>query len=716
MSLEKRTGRRPPRARGALPPAHSPARPGPGVPPAPLPLRHPAAILAALVAAAAIATSVSFRIVDTDLWQHLLVGRAIWQLHQVPRHHLWTYPSYGQAEVLPSWGFRALIWPFWRLGQVPGLFLWRWLTTLATFSLLWAAGRRLGARGLTALVVLVLCSLVYRQRSQVRPETLASVLLALEIWILEVRRHARGHPAPPGESAASGPARLPADPSPWLVALLWVWVNVHISYFLGFVLIAVHLVDDLLAGRRSRGPDGAGAAASIRAPRRLALVALAALAVAFLNPFGWRALWQPFDYLLHLRREAMFRGIGELQPVSWPAGRTDGTFVLLFGWPLLLLWRARRFGLDRVEAALCALMTAYAVTTQRFLGTYAVVCAPYAARDLDAWVRGHRWPAWTARAWVRAALAALAAVAIGIPEWSRPDRPLAIALDWRRFPVRACDFIAAHELRGRAFNSFHFGGYLLWRFWPDPGRRPFMDIHQTGSAEDRRLYVAAFSRRGWAEMTRRRTFDYVLLDRYQYAGDSLSDVLDADSSWSLVFLDDAAALYLRRAGPLRAVADSFAYRVIGAGTQRMLALAAAWTADSALRARARAELERQAAGSPYDATAERGLGMVALAERRLEDARRHLQRALEADPGTPRAHEALGIVALWAGQSALALLEFERERVASGPYPGLELRMGLACQMAGDLDGARRHFASESRRYPGNAEARAMMETLERQR
>src|SRR5439155_20598741 len=142
---------------------------------------HPATIAAALIAAACVLYTVTYRIGDTDLWQHLVVGKAIWKLHQIPQRQIWTWPTFGVPYVLPSWGFRALLWPLWAAGGVTGLFAWRWLTTLVTFALLWAVARRMGARGFAPLVVLVVAGLVLRMRAQVRPETLAGVLFALEI-------------------------------------------------------------------------------------------------------------------------------------------------------------------------------------------------------------------------------------------------------------------------------------------------------------------------------------------------------------------------------------------------------------------------------------------------------------------------------------------------------------------------------------------------------
>src|SRR5262245_50003571 len=141
--------------------------------PAPaLPLRHPAWLVAALVAASCIVLSVSAWIYDTDFWHHLLVGKVIWQTHSIPTQNLWTWPAYGHPDANNAWLFRALVWPLWSAWGITGLFAWRWLSTLAVFGILWAAARRMGARGFTPLVVLVACALGYRQRTQLRPDTL----------------------------------------------------------------------------------------------------------------------------------------------------------------------------------------------------------------------------------------------------------------------------------------------------------------------------------------------------------------------------------------------------------------------------------------------------------------------------------------------------------------------------------------------------------------
>ena len=204
-------------------------------------LRHPANVIAVAFAALCILISASFVISDSDLWQHLLVGKAIWQLHAFPTRQLWTWPTYGAPDVNASWGFRAVIWPLWDWAGAWGLSLWRWLTTLAAFGLMWATARLMGARGLSPLVVMVLCSLSYRQRAQIRPETLVAVLMALEVWILERRRRV----TPP----RAGRPRF--DLALCIIPLVWVWVNAHISYLFGFAILAFHGIDSLIASRHT---------------------------------------------------------------------------------------------------------------------------------------------------------------------------------------------------------------------------------------------------------------------------------------------------------------------------------------------------------------------------------------------------------------------------------------------------------------------------------
>src|SRR5262249_43207013 len=163
----------------------------------PVPLRSPWMIFALVALGVAIVISASYVLYDTDLWQHLAMGRAIWRAPSSLYVNLWTWPDYGKHYFVSSWGFRALLWPLWSAGGVAALFAWRWLSTLAVFALLFATARTMGARGFAVVVVMMACAVGYRLRTDIRPETLASVLFAVELFLLERQRVRRGAGQPP---------------------------------------------------------------------------------------------------------------------------------------------------------------------------------------------------------------------------------------------------------------------------------------------------------------------------------------------------------------------------------------------------------------------------------------------------------------------------------------------------------------------------------------
>jgi hypothetical protein len=690
------------RHRGAAP--HPAPSPIPALAP-----RDPRFLAVVAMVTGCVLLSVTTLATSTDLWQHLLVGRVIWETHAVPLRHLWSYPFYGQPDVLPSWGFRFLLWPFYALGGDLGLQVWRWLTTLAAFGIGWRTARRLGARGLTPLFVIAVCVLAYRARAQVRPETLVAVLLALQIQVLERRRtHGGGALA--------------------LTAIAWAWANVHISYFLGFALLAIHALDEWRARRTARPaprtagedlpPTGPGSALARFDRLPLPLVGLLALAVSLANPFGWRALWQPFEYFFLWRDEPIFRIIPELWPLArtWQNQLRSGLPFVMAAWVLLALWRPRGRRFELGEALTCLLFVGLTLLNRRFYGFLMVAAVPYLSRDLSEWAGVIRWPARLVRPGARAALVAAAALLVSIPEWTRPGMPFGIGWQANQYPYRACDFIAQHRLHGPLFNPNYYGGYLLWRFWPRQSLLPFMDVHQSGTREDRDLYTYASIRsEAWDELARRHGIELAMVDGHQdwILGDHLLDFLDREPDWALVFRDDAAALYLRRSSPQGPAADSLAYRVMPGGNEALVALWPRIARDPALRDSLREELERCAAASRFNARAHSNLANLAFLERDRAGARRHLLAALQADPACFTVHRRLGYLLMGESRWREAIREFERECAISGTRLDEYQRMAEAWEKLGVRRRAARLYRRELDLHPGNDAAREGLTRME---
>jgi hypothetical protein len=290
--------------------------------------------------------------------------------------------------------------------------------------------------------------------------------------------------------------------------------------------------------------------------------------------------------------------------------------------------------MDWVEGCLCLLFTWLSVFNQRFVSTWAIVAPIFLSRDLTALLASLPTPRVPRRG--ATVGAACACVLVCLPEWTRPDIRPGMGIDPLSSPVAACDFIEQHQIRGRFFNHFELGGYLLWRFWPQRDRLPFMDIHQSGTPYDQLIYEGSMSNPGiWKRAVTRYDFDAAILMRIHARGDRMLDFLDADTAWTMVFVDDVAAIYLRRRGQLLPVADHLRYRVVPGGMEGLRSLGLSIDQQPGLRSAFRSELERVTRESGACSSALSLLATLDLQEHQYEQARQHLQRAYAIDPQLP---------------------------------------------------------------------------------
>jgi hypothetical protein len=262
-----------------------------------------------------------------------------------------------------------------------------------------------------------------------------------------------------------------------------------------------------------------------------------------------------------------------------------------------------------------------------------------------------------------------------VNELVRPDLPFGIGLVPSSYPRYSCDFMARHGIRGRVLNSFDYGGYMLWRFWPEQSRLPFMDIHQAGTARERYGYMYAHAREeGWRAFKDQYAPDVVLVRRLGLPRDSLKDFVDRDTSWALVFADDVAALYVRRQSVPQALLDRHAY-VLVSGGRAGLARIAQGVGDSSFRKALRPELDRMIAESPLNSIACSFRATVNICDRRLAEAEADIEHAHTVDSLVPFYHYTIGRIALLRGNLRSALAHYqEQERLT----PGSDFEMSIA--------------------------------------
>ena len=503
----------------------------PRKPPGPAPLSSPTLLhRVALLAVFALALVLSVRQVGSpDLGFHLRTGDYILEGHGVPRTDPFTEIMRTHRYTDTSWGYDVLVASVYRLGGAPALVFLHTGLILFTLFILYRTTRLLPSDP-TMLVLCFLAGVVAMEtRFDVRPEIVSYALLAVLLHLLH--RYAEGLPV-----------RLWALP-----VVMLVWANTHSLYVLGWAVMAAFVVGLWLARKRFDA--------------LLARWCLLGILVAFLNPYGWRAIAFPFTLLTRFGEQNPFaQTIGEF--VSPFAMRTFAQFPF---YPELPIWTYRLLAVLSVLA-----VVVLARRSRWWLVLVWLVVLPLSARMLRnvplfvvgmlpalvwtlplervlAWFRpSRRVPMVLARAATGFAL--LFAVGLGLrvvhnAYYIDSRRPERFGLGWSRtrLPIQAVDYAKNAHLSGAMLNQLNLGGYLMWAL-PQP---VFIDGRLEVVGESfYRYYLNVFhSEPGLEACVAEHHVGWIVFPYLEEM--ELLRRLSRDSRWTLVHVDPVSVIFTR---------------------------------------------------------------------------------------------------------------------------------------------------------------------------
>lgn len=587
-----------------------------------IPTDRLAPILALLIAALAFAAAY-FKICDNDVWWHIRTGEIILDSGRIPRVDPFSHLAAGHYWIPHSWGSDVAIALASRAGGLDGVTLAKCAAVTLVAAISWVLARRAGASPAASFIALVLALATARFRFFERPHLATFLLLPV---VLAMLADAAARPD------AGWRRRDLAVP-----ALFLVWVNLHGGFLLGLVLFPIFVAIAAVRGAHARL---GWLAPGVR--RLLLLFALSALAT-LVNPNGVQA---------HLYPVVNERALRVVRNGEWfpPLPHQFPLFFALTGATALLaagFWRAAG-----VERLLPLVPLAYlAFRSNRSIGELAIAAGTPLALLVDAAARRARL---APRALLALGLALAAALVV------LHARGLVINTIFYRFglgvnaplfPIAASDYVERANLTGRMANAPGFGGYLIWRFWPErmvfaDGRLDvYVDVNET------------LVRTPWRRTLDERGLTYAILESEEggLGPDPLAQAIAEAPEWALVYWDDAATVWARDTSEHRAVIARDRFAV--ADPQRDPSA----IPDDSLGA-ALAEYER-AAGTAHPFHALFGLGIVRLRAGDAAGAEEALARATALRPYDSAAWNNLAFARL-ALRRADSALEAARRAVA----------------------------------------------------
>ncbi len=455
---------------------------------------------------------------DGDLGRHITIGNSILTTGQIPTQDVFSHTMTGAPLVPHEWLSQTLFALAHRAAGLDGV---AWLTAFvlaSTYAILAIGLRRIGVRAVVALAGAFIASVVGAVHVLARPHIFSLLFFTCFLVILEDYRHT-------GRRRAL-----------WLLPLLMVaWANTHGAFISGIVLVLLYGVGTFLGRERQRLIELAG-------------LEVALLLATLINPVGWLMIGNSFAYLqnrflvdvtveytspnFHLISAWPFAALLLLSlAIAWRTNRRLGwtPLILVGGWSAFALYSARNIPLY-AQVAVIALAPAAESLIDEMLPAAQRVLSRTDELDRASW-------GWVWAVVVVAALIGAQASGTKVDAWGMGN-----AFDPRVFPVAAVDALKDSPPAGNMFNDFNWGGYLLYRLWPQ--KQVFIDGQTDfyGEALTREYLQVANVEPGWEAVLDRYKVRWVIVPPSR----ALAARLDASSDWARQYKDETAGVWVRR--------------------------------------------------------------------------------------------------------------------------------------------------------------------------
>ena len=483
---------------------------------------------------------------DASVGWHIRNGERMLRTHSITRVDPFSVTMGGQTWYAWEWLYDAKIAGIHHWMGLNGVVFFTAVIIALTFALTLHLCLRRGADLPVAALLLALSLGVSMIHLFARPHVLSWLFTVIWFQLLDSSESA---------NLAASPRRL------WyLPALMLLWVNVHGGFVLGFALLGLYLLSAVVRYYRSR--DGEESRSLAQRSKTLGIVTVASLAASLINPYGYELHVHVYRYLtsrwlmnhideflspnFHGVAQQCFVAILLITIVALAAAHNkpslsrvlvlllatySGLYAarslpvssLLFTLIVAPLW-TQALTDARENENLSLRLRAFVSRWQEFTGR---------VRNVELGFRGHVWPA---AAVFLGVLVCAHQGRLGTTQWMHAH------FDPKHIPVQATDTIVERGIREPIFAPDSWGGYLIYRLYPE--NRIFVDDrHDFYGVDFLRDYLKAIRLTpDWDKFLNEKHVNWALLP----AGSALANMLEETTQWNVVYRDGTAVLLERK--------------------------------------------------------------------------------------------------------------------------------------------------------------------------
>jgi hypothetical protein len=459
---------------------------------------------------------------DPDFWWHLRIGHWMADNSRLPSTDIFTHTVPSHVWTDHEYLTEILMWLVYSATGVVGLAIAFGLLTWAGF---WLMCRQVARRqpwvivGMGLAIGAVAGAPIWGPRAQM----ITFFLSCLELFWLQ--------------GYLSGRSRA-IQLFPLVMVL---WANLHGGWVIGFVWLGVALVAELIGWVWDR--ENPAHRAHVRL---LAIITAASVVAVAATPHGLSLYPYPFQTQGSVAQQRLI--------VEWFS--PDFHQVYLRPFEAMIFLVIIGFGLRRpslYELLLTLVGLGLALQSVRNVALFVAVATPVMISTYGAyWQELAAARGWKLELPPRRIFAVITAIVLAIIVLATTLRitdsvspAKQHSLDASSYPVGAADWLVAHPGVGtRMYNQYGWGGYLAYRFYPEPNRRVFIfgEAALMGDPLLNEYQDVQTLRSNWKQVLEKYGVDYIVYNR----GEALANVLATQPEWALAYEDSVAVIYVRR--------------------------------------------------------------------------------------------------------------------------------------------------------------------------
>lgn len=453
---------------------------------------------------------------DGDLGRHITIGNYILETYSIPVKDIFSHTMTGESLVPHEWLAQIIFALAHQIMGLNGVVLLTAFILGLTFVIKYKEISEQGAPAMVILVVIVWAAALSSIHWLARPHIFT--MLFLSIWSYYLEKFYRGEEK-----------RL------WIFPIfMLIWANTHGAFIAGFVVWGVYLFERIFHAFQNP--------AKWTESRQLFIIGATSFAVTFINPSGYLLWTTSLGYIQNsylTSHTVEYMPPNFQNPTMWPFA-----FTIFYG--LLSLSNKKKLSLR--GSLLMAGWMLMSLFSMRNIPLFAIITIPAFAsllhkqtsrinwlsrlneklKFVEDQLRGGVWSVF-----ILLLLGLLLFFGISLDAKQQGNK-----YDSQVFPVEAINWLEKNPQQGNMFNHFTWGGYILYRDWPN--YQVFIDGQTDFYGEDlTREYESVISLSdGWYTIFEKYKISFVIIPK----NSPLENALLEHGEWNIIYSDTISVI------------------------------------------------------------------------------------------------------------------------------------------------------------------------------